>query len=33
MTDNIYLLLGSNLGNSRKLLEEAIDNMGTILAK
>ena len=33
MTDNIYLLLGSNLGNSRELLEEAIKNIGDYLGK
>ena len=33
MTDNLYLLLGSNLGNSRKLLEEAIDNIGDYIGE
>ena len=33
MTDNIYLLLGSNLGNSKELLEEAIKKIGIHIGK
>jgi 2-amino-4-hydroxy-6-hydroxymethyldihydropteridine diphosphokinase len=33
MTNSIYLLLGSNLGNSRELLEEAIRNVGIHLGE
>lgn len=33
MTDSIYLLLGSNLGNSRELLEEALRNIGIHLGE